>query len=138
MTTRIELSNSGWAELRDPAAVPVRLRRPVEKMLFDISQSNGTEALANNAGNQEQAAAELAANIDGELFSKFNDLNDLLILARVAAWSFDLPITLDSVLDLPAGEYYLLQEATAKDITEMMPNFAQDTDPSSPTLPSNA
>jgi len=138
MTTRIELSNSGWAELRDPAAVPVRLRRPVEKMLFDISQSNGTEALANNAGNQEQAAAELAANIDGELFSKFNDLNDLLILARVAAWSFDLPITLDSVLDLPAGDYYLLQEATAKDITEMMPNFAQDTDPSSPTLPSNA
>jgi hypothetical protein len=138
MTTRIELSNSGWAELRDPAAVPVRLRRPVEKMLFDISQSNGTEALANNAGDQEQAAAELAANIDGELFSKFNDLNDLLILARVAAWSFDLPITLDSVLDLPAGDYYLLQEATAKDITEMMPNFAQDTDPSSPTLPSNA
>lgn len=138
MTTRIELSNSGWAELRDPAAVPVRLRRPVEKMLFDISQSNGTEALANNAGDQEQAAAELAANIDGELFSKFNDLNDLLILARVAAWSFDLPITLYSVLDLPAGDYYLLQEATAKDITEMMPNFAQDTDPSSPTLPSNA
>jgi len=138
MTTRIELSNSGWAELRDPAAVPVRLRRPVEKMLFDISQSNGTEALANNAGDQEQAAAELAANIDGELFSKFNDLNDLLILARVAAWSFELPITLDSVLDLPAGDYYLLQEATAKDITEMMPNFAQDTDPSSPTLPSNA
>jgi len=138
MTTRIELSNSGWAELRDPAAVPVRLRRPVEKMLFDISQSNGTEALANAAGDQEQAAAELVANIDGELFSKFNDLNDLLILARVAAWSFDSPITLDSVLDLPAGDYYLLQEVAAKDITEMMPNFARDYNPSSPTLPSNA
>lgn len=138
MTTRIELSNSGWAELRDPAAVPVRLRRPVEKMLFDISQSNGTEALANAAGDQEQAAAELVANIDGELFSKFNDLNDLLILARVAAWSFDLPITLDSVLDLPASDYYLLQEVAAKDITEMMPNFVQNTNPSSPTLPSNA
>jgi hypothetical protein len=138
MTTRIELSNSGWAELRDPAAVPVRLRRPVEKMLFDISQSNGTEALANAAGDQEQAAAELVANIDGELFSKFNDLNDLLILARVAAWSFDSPITLDSVLDLPASDYYLLQEVAAKDITEMMPNFVQNTNPSSPTLPSNA
>jgi hypothetical protein len=138
MTTRIELSESGWAELRDPAAVPVRLRRPVEKMLFDISQSNASEALSNNGGNQELAAAEIASNIDGELFTKFNDLNDLLILARVAAWSYDLPITLDSVLDLPAGDYYLLQEVTAKDITQMMPNFAQNSDTNSPTLPSNA
>ena len=138
MTTRIELSESGWAERRDPAAVPVRLGRPVEKMLFEISQANGVDALANNAGNEIEAAAEIVANIDTDLFSKFNDLNDLLILARVAAWSFDMPITLDSVLDLPAGDYYILQEATAKDITEMMPNFAQDHDPSSPTLPSNA
>jgi hypothetical protein len=138
MTTRIELSESGWAELRDPAAVPVRLRRPVEKMLFEISQANGVDALANNAGNEVEAAAEIVANIDLDLFSKFNDLNDLLILARIAAWSYDLPITLDSVLELPSGDYQILQEVTAKDITEMMPNFAQDNDPSSPTLPSNA
>jgi len=137
MTVRIELSDSGWAELRSPSAVPVRLRRPVEKMLFEISQANGAEALANNAGNEVAAAAEIVSNIDSELFSKFNDLNDLLILARVAAWSYDMPINLDSVLELPAGDYYILQEVTAKDITEMMPNFAQDHDPTSPTLPSN-
>jgi hypothetical protein len=137
MTTRIELSNSGWAELRDPAAVPVRLRRPIEKMLFDISQSNATEALANNDGNQELAVAEIAANIDSDLFEKFNDLNDLLILARVAAWSFDSAINLDAVLDLPASDYQILQEATAKDITQMMPNFAQSNDANSPTLPSD-
>jgi len=96
------------------------------------------DALANNAGNEVEAAAEIVANIDLDLFSKFNDLNDLLILARIAAWSYDLPITLDSVLELPSGDYQILQEVTAKDITEMMPNFAQDNDPSSPTLPSNA
>ena len=65
----------------------------------------------------------------------YSNLNDLLIVARVESWSYDLPVTLDNVLDLPSNAYEILQEVTAKDITEMMPNFTTSDNKDSPIKP---
>lgn len=125
MTERIELPDNAWAELRNPRTVPERLRRPVTQMMFAI------------ANNQEIQNAENDV-VNSELVGIYSELNDLVIVARVAAWSFDLPISVDGVLDLPGNAYEVLQEKTVENVLDMIPNFGQSTDPESPTKPSDA
>jgi len=123
MTERIELPDGAWAELRSPRSVPERLRRPVTKIMFEISQQQ-TENINNDF-------------VDPEMVMVYSELNDLLIVARVAAWSYDLPISKDSVLDLPGDAYEILQAKAAESLTEMIPNFGQSSDQESPTQPSD-
>jgi hypothetical protein len=123
MTERIELPESAWAELRSPRSVPERLRRPVTKLMFQISQQQ-----AENMTNEV---------VDPEMVMIYSELNDLLIVARVIAWSYDSPINVESVLDLPGDAYEILQAKAAESMTEMIPNFNQSNDPESPTLPSD-
>jgi hypothetical protein len=125
MTERIELPDNAWAELRNPRTVPERLRRPVTQMMFSI------------ANNQEIQNAENDV-VNSELVGIYSELNDLVIVARVAAWSFDLPISVDGVLDLPGNAYEVLQEKTVENVLDMIPNFGQSNDPESPTKPSDA
>lgn len=134
---RIELPDGGWADLRDPAAVPVRLRRPVESAIMAIGRDEGTQAALSADGDitDPQVAAGIVQKFGDDTIARYNDLNDLLIVARVAAWSYDVPVTLDAVLDLPAGVYEVLQVATADRITDMMPSFSASHDPASPTKP---
>ena len=139
MSNKLELSNSGWAILRDPAAVPVRLRRPVEKMMIEISQNSAGQALQNAPSDlsDEAKAAEVASNLDISVYDTFNNLNDLLIVARVESWSFNTEVNLDSVLDLCAQDYEILQTATADRVEEMLPSFAVSVDQNSPIKPSD-
>lgn len=138
MTNKLELSNGGWAILRDPAAVPVRLRRPVEKLMIEISQNSAGQALqdAPTELSNDEVVAVVADKIDSSVFDTFNNLNDLLIVARVESWSFDVEVNLDSVLDLCASDYELLQAATADRVEEMLPSFAVSVDQNSPIKPS--
>ena len=131
MSQKIELSNGGWAILRDPAAVSVKNRRPVEKILMAIGRGQAKAAL-----NQDPATA--ASELDPAIVDQFYELNDLLIVARVESWSFDLPINVDSLGDLVQDDYVLLQKVAAENVTSMVPNFGLSNDPSSPTPPSGA
>lgn len=140
MENKLELPSGGWAILREPAAVPVRLRRPVEKALIKVSkQKDIADALTADSKNatQEEIAAKVAEQLDSESMDILNDLNDCLILARVESWSFG-DITIDKILDLPGADYSVLQTEAAKGITEMMPNFSNSGDPNSPLNPSAA
>jgi hypothetical protein len=132
MTQRITLSNGGWADIKAPAAVSERNRRPVEKALLAIGQSKAMQDL------ESATVGSIASTLDSASFDQFAELNDLLIMARLEAWSIEKPITLDNVLDLPGEDYKALQEATAQGITEMMPNFSASDDPNSPIKPSDA
>jgi len=132
MTQRITLSNGGWADIKAPTAVSERNRRPVEKALIAIYQSKAMNEL------ETASASAIAKTIDSQSFDQFAELNDLLIMARLEAWSLEKPINLENVLDLPGEDYKALQEATADGITEMMPNFAASDDPNSPIKPSDA
>lgn len=140
MSEKINLPSGGWAVVREPSAVPVRLRRPVEKALLVLgkSQAKGALEAAPSDLNNEQKAAQVAASLDPSILDEFNDLNDLLIIARIESWSFESLITLDSVGNLSQGDYEILQEVSAKDITSMMPKFSVSNDQDSPTKPSDA
>ena len=124
MSQKIELANGGWAVLRDPASVSVKLRRPVEKALMTIARSQAKNALL--------APSDVAANLDPATIDQFYELNDLLIVALVESWSFEKDITLDNVLELPSEAYKTLQEATASAISTMLPNFGFSNDPKAP------
>ena len=143
MSTKIELGNGGWAILRDPAAVPVRLRRPVEKMLMAVGRGQAKaaleakqEAIANAKTGDTIDPSIVAANMDSSVIDQFYELNDLLIVARVESWSFELPINVDSLGELTQEDYELLQKIAATNVTSMVPNFGLSNNPDSPTPPS--
>ena len=143
MSTKIELGNGGWAILRDPAAVPVKLRRPVEKMLMAVGRGQAKaalearqEAIANAKTGDTIDPSAVAANMDSSVIDQFYELNDLLIVARVESWSLDLPISIDSLGDLTQEDYELLQKIAANNVTSMVPNFGLSNNPDSPTPPS--
>ena len=143
MSTKIELGNGGWAILRDPAAVPVRLRRPVEKMLMAVGRGQAKaaleakqEAIANAKTGDTIDPSAVAANINSTVIDQFYELNDLLIVARVESWSLELPISVDSLGDLTQEDYELLQKVAAQNVTTMVPNFGLSNNPDSPTPPS--
>ena len=143
MSTKIELGNGGWAILRDPAAVPVKLRRPVEKMLMAVGRGQAKAALeakqetiANAKTGDTIDPSAVAANMDSTVIDQFYELNDLLIVARVESWSLDLPISVDSLGDLTQEDYELLQKVAAQNVTTMVPNFGLSNNPDSPTPPS--
>lgn len=139
MSEKIALPSGGWAILRDPAAVPVKLRRPVEKALLALGQSQAKNALTNSADlSDTQKAAEVAASINPQILDQFNELNDLLILARIESWSFDFPISKESLGEFAQADFEMLQEISAKDVTSMMPKFGISNDPESPPNPSGA
>ena len=143
MSTKIELGNGGWAILRDPAAVPVKLRRPVEKMLMAVGRGQAKAALeakeaaiANAKTGDTIDPSAVAATIDSSIIDQFYELNDLLIVARVESWSLDLPINIESLGDLTQEDYELLQKIAAQNVTTMVPNFGLSNNPDSPTPPS--
>jgi len=137
MSERIELPNGAWANLRTPSAVPERLRRPVTKAMFVVASGTAGKALmdVDQDLSDEAKAAQVAQSLNPDTLDLYSNLNDLLIVARVSEWSYDLPITLDGVLDLPSNAYEVLQEVTAQGILEMMPNFTASADKDSPTQP---
>ena len=137
MSEKIPLSNGGWAVLRDPKAVTQRLRRPVEKAFLKVGQGSARAALE-NAGEitTEAQANRVASAIDPDTLDLFNELNDLIVIARLESWSLDKPLTIDSLLDLPDEDYKALRSAAANKSMEMLPDFSFSNDPDSPTKPS--
>ena len=126
MSEKVSLPDGAWAVLRSPSAVPERLRRPVVKAMFA-----GIAAASQTTDNVGQDALAMVDNLE-----VYSELNDLVIVARVAEWSFDLPIVLDSILDLPGNAYDHLKLVCAEGLQDMMPDFSLSNDPDSPTSPS--
>ena len=111
--------HGGWIQLRNPDDVSERLRRP---LLAKTAQ--GAEILQ---GMDDEEA------VDNEILSFWNEYNDLLAIAMIQTWSFDMPISLDGLLDLPAKSYDDVQKIVAPFITELMPDFGATPDPKATT-----
>lgn len=76
----------------------------------------------------------LARQISEEDVVAIRQAGDHAIVALVASWSLDTPITLDTVVDLPGEDYDALFDAAVQRLPALMPNFtAPDTEPESPT-----
>jgi hypothetical protein len=108
---------------------------------------------------REQTAAEKAAADAGEEFladefipsipspvkqSALTDdqldllamLADTVTVALTESWSFDAPVSVDALQDLPDRDYQALLEAAGKHREALIPTFDVDPDPASPTEPS--
>jgi hypothetical protein len=151
---REELPGGNFAELRDPATVSERHRRPVARAMARLSEDawvmlqrkDAAVQRAKEAGDAEDWVRHLTTS-EGEpikalKFSEadvdtLNEANDLAIVALVASWSFPTDITLDNVLDLPNPAYDRLREVVGELTLQMFPNFRPDPSEGSPTEPSS-
>ncbi|MFF1702609.1 hypothetical protein [Streptomyces sp. NPDC058252] len=145
--TRHQLPGDGWADLRDTAEVPERLRRPVRALQMRLAQNPAFASVVSDAkkngvkamGDIDEAQAVEMATVMGEdAIALMDDLNDRLVLSRVAGWSYGGEVTLDALQDLPGSVYDRLKELCAEGALESGPDFSPSTDPASPTEPSTA
>jgi len=144
--TRQQLPGGGWADLREPADVPERLRRPVRALQMRLAKDpafgqvvadakdKGVQALADI---DEAQAVSMVAAIGDESMTLMDDLNDRLVISRVAGWSYGDTVSVDALLDLPSAVYDRLRELCA-DGALGGPDFSPSQDPNSPTVPSTA
>ena len=111
---------SGWIELRDPKAVPERLRRPV----FQKSMESANFAKETDMENVGADAIEL-----------LSDFNDLLSVAMVEKWSFSEVVSIEEMLNLPSRAYDDIRQAVAPFVNDLIPDFGVDPDPKAITEP---
>jgi hypothetical protein len=111
---RIDIQG-GWIELREPEAVPERLRRPVLQQSVKASQFNAD------------------SEMDAEALDFFSAFNDLLAIALIESWSFSAPVSVDGLLDLPGPTYDAIREAVTPLLPRLMPDFSVTDDPKVPT-----
>lgn len=143
-SNRITLPD-GWADLRPVADITERMRRPIKRAStkltsfpsFMAAVSEGQKA---TEGGQEMTMDQqmaIAASM-GEAFDVLEEVQDLLVVAAVRGWSWDFPVTLDNVLDLPTPALDELRRAVAPYQGALSPKFEPTPDPESPTEPSSA
>ncbi|MGH3161924.1 MAG: hypothetical protein ACRDOC_08580, partial [Streptosporangiaceae bacterium] len=82
-------------------------------------------------------AIEMASAMGDDAIDVMDQLNDRLIVARVAGWSYEPPVSMDAVLDLPGAVYDRLQELCAVGALQGV-DFSPSTEAGSPTGPSTA
>lgn len=143
--TRHQLPDKAWADLRDSAEVPERLRRPVRRLqmllaadpafksVVDAAQSGGAQAMQDI---DESAAVDMMAGMGETAFTRMDEMNDHLVISRVAGWSFAGEVSLEGLLDLPGGAYDALRTLCADGALGGGPDFSPSQDPESPTAPS--
>lgn len=137
---RICLPSGATADLREVADVTERQRRPIKRLQSGLAANSEFMSAVNTAqaakGKLSQAKQlEIAAGM-GAAFDDLELLNDLLVVAMVAGWSYDFPVSADSVQDLPGRDLDALREECSPYMTQLMPGFDSSPDPDSPTAPS--
>lgn len=112
----------GWVVLRDPKQVKEKHRRPI---IAKGGEMQGAAVRVSEEGGSDER----------DLLALY-EFNDLVAVALIEEWSFDLPITTESLGELPASAYDKVLALTAPLIAGMMPSFEPTPDPDSPTVPS--
>ena len=115
MSDKVEFPG-GWAKLRDPEDVTERQRRPLAKVRRALLASDVGDVLVERAALGEKADDKEIAKLfkpvlNREEWDLLSDSSDLLIVALVEEWSFDTPVTVDEVKNLPGRAYKALRKA---------------------------
>lgn len=139
----VELPKGQRALLRDPEDVSERLRRPY----VDAKQAAMGALLATGVkpeefdaalnGTDEQKAEMGIKMLAAGMARGMRDAQDLLIVALTDSWSFEAPVAVESLLDLPSRTYSVLLEACQKIAPALDPDFDPNQDEQSPTTPSS-
>ncbi len=140
---RVNLPSGGWADIRDVADVTERQRRPIKRAQSKLG-ANGeflaaVKAAQDLKGDETELTpaeqSEIAAGL-GSAFDDLEELNDLLVAALVAGWSYGDVVTADACQDIPGRDLDALREAVTPYMAQLMPGFEPSPDPDSPTGPS--
>jgi len=142
---RKNLPSGATADIREVADVTERQRRPIKRMQAKLG-ANGEFLSAVKAAQDlkggddveltpaEQSA--IAAGM-GSAFDDLESLNDLLVAALVAGWSYDFPVSEDACQDLPGRDLDALREAVSPYMAQLLPGFEPSPEPESPIVPSS-
>jgi len=140
----VTLTSGGWADLRDPAEVPERLRRPVRRLQMALAANPAFASVVKDATTKgvaaveeisDEQAAEMVAQM-GDSYDLIDQLNDRLVLQRVMGWSFGPDVTLDALQDLPGAAYDELRALCADGALDTGVDTSPSQDEASPTVPS--
>jgi hypothetical protein len=74
----------------------------------------------------------------GEAFDLLEELNDALVAALVAGWSYGFVVSADAVQDLPGRDLDALRTAVAPFLAQLNPDFEPSPDAASPSVASVA
>jgi hypothetical protein len=144
MTDKIDLPG-GWAKLRDPEDVPERLRRPLLRVqeslgATDVGQRMLEKQQADGGLTEAEVAAMMLPLIGSATWEDFQRTQyDQLLCALVEEWSFETPITVDAMQDLPGRAYKALRAECDPLLPAVLGNVVdaeqEIDDPNSPTTP---
>jgi hypothetical protein len=140
----LTLPSGATADLREVCDVTERQRRPIKRIQTKLAglpafvnavkeaeaQGNGTELTPDQQ-------LKIAAGM-GEAFDLLEELNDALVAAMVAGWSFGFVVSADAVQDLPGRDLDALRAAVSPFLAQLNPDFEPNPDPASPSVASVA
>lgn len=137
---RVELPESAWAEVLDEAAtrnLPEGIKRPIRRMINKaIGATNRRIGEAMGSGLPKKAQDMIASNdlTDVEL-DLYDSISDAMIVSCVVAWSYEAPVELASLADLPGVAYDVLREhlSDRSQCFNGLTDFSPAKDESSPT-----
>jgi hypothetical protein len=122
------------------------MRRPIKRLSarltsFPSFMSAVTAASSTTDGGKKELTQTeqlaIAASM-GEAFDVLEELQDALVVAVTRGWSWQAPVSADSVLDLPGPALDALRQAVSPWQQALNPNFEPNPAPESPTEPSSA
>lgn len=136
----IVLPSGATVDIRAAADVTERHRRPLRKLQGELGRHAEFFEAMEKAQAKLQAGKKLTkteqdsiADDLGPALDLVEELNDRVVIALVAGWSYSLPVELDSVLDLPGADLDALRAVVSPLARELMPDFSVTKDKDSPT-----
>lgn len=142
----VTLPSGATADLRSVADVTERQRRPIKRIQAQLAarpafaaavKEAQAAAKASGAELSPEAEMRIAAGM-GDAFDLLEELNDSLVTAMVAGWSYGFPVTMDAVQDVPGSDLDALRKECAPYLPQLLPDFEVSTEPDSPIAPSGA
>lgn len=127
MSDKVEFPG-GWAKIRDPEDVTEKQRRPLGKLQRRLAGSNIADALVALDGKptEDQLRDLIRPVLGSEDWDLLDDSGDLLIVALVEEWSFEAPVTVDEVQNLPGKAYRALREACDPLLLQLLGMASED------------
>jgi hypothetical protein len=142
---RTNLPSGAWADIREVADVTERQRRPIKRVQANlggnaafVSAVDTAKDLKGDGTDLTQAEQLSIAAGMGAAFDDLEKLNDLLVVAMTAGWSYAFPVSEDAVQDIPGRDLDALREVVSPYLAQLLPGFEPTPDANSPTVPSGA
>lgn len=150
---RLDLPD-GWADIRDPKKVPYGKRKPVTRAGTNLFRYHA--ALEEwDAALKAQQAHEAHPEIHGavpiekpaedetpegyvptdEEMDLLEGLQETTTIAMVEAWSWDFPVSVEGLQNLPSDAVKMLVDNCSKYSTDLFINTEPSPDEASPTQP---